>query len=85
MQQATGTAPPPLTNPGAPASTRSVVKVTGSQGNWGLTVNGAPYTIKGVTWGPAANSAAAYMPDVAVDGRQHDPHLGHRRHHPADL
>ena len=68
VQQSTGNAPPPLTPPGAPASSPSVVKVTGGQGNWGLTVNGAPYTIKGVTWGPPANSAAAYLPDVASMG-----------------
>ncbi|MDG4863779.1 discoidin domain-containing protein [Streptomyces sp. T-3] len=41
-----------------------VVKVTGSQGNWQLSVNGAPYTVKGITWGPSASDAARYMPDV---------------------
>ncbi|WP_329459298.1 discoidin domain-containing protein [Streptomyces sp. NBC_01497] len=46
----------------------NVVKVTGSQGNWQLTVNGSPYQIKGLTWGPAAADAARYMPDVASMG-----------------
>lgn len=46
----------------------SVVKVTGSQGNWALTVNGSPYTVKGVTWGPSVDDAAKDMPDVASMG-----------------
>ncbi|WP_030902337.1 discoidin domain-containing protein [Streptomyces sp. NRRL F-5126] len=46
----------------------SVVKVTGSQGDWQLTVNGAPYEIKGLTWGPPTADAAKYMPDVASMG-----------------
>ncbi|HEV2345405.1 MAG TPA: discoidin domain-containing protein [Actinocrinis sp.] len=68
VQQSTGTAPPALTTPPAPANNPSVVKVTGTQGNWGLTVNGAPYTIKGATWGPPPSAAAAYMPDLASTG-----------------
>lgn len=46
----------------------SVVKVTGSQGDWSLTVDGAPYTVKGLTWGPSVNDAAKDMPDVASMG-----------------
>ncbi|MFF5563356.1 discoidin domain-containing protein [Streptomyces sp. NPDC012623] len=46
----------------------SVVKVTGAQGSWQLTVDGAPYQVKGLTWGPAAAEAARYMPDVASTG-----------------
>ncbi|MFF7196776.1 discoidin domain-containing protein [Streptomyces sp. NPDC088197] len=46
----------------------SVVKVTGSQGNWQLTVDGAPYTVKGLTWGPQPSQAAADLPDVARMG-----------------
>lgn len=42
----------------------SVVKVAGSQGAWQLTVNGSPYEVKGLTWGPAVQDAAKYMPDV---------------------
>jgi hypothetical protein len=46
----------------------SVVKVTGSQGNWQLTVDGAPYEVKGLTWGPAATDAAQDLPDLAKAG-----------------
>ncbi|KIF77914.1 hypothetical protein QR77_37000 [Streptomyces sp. 150FB] len=46
----------------------SVVKVTGSQGNWQLSVDGAPYQVKGLTWGPAVADAARYMPDVKSMG-----------------
>ncbi|MEU9444453.1 discoidin domain-containing protein [Streptomyces sp. NPDC048304] len=46
----------------------SVVKVTGSQGNWQLTVDGRPYQIKGLTWGPAVADADRYMPDLASMG-----------------
>lgn len=44
----------------------SVVKVTGSQGNWQLTVNGQPYTVKGAAWGPDISSSTVntYMADV---------------------
>ncbi|MFI1223674.1 MULTISPECIES: discoidin domain-containing protein [unclassified Streptomyces] len=55
-----------------PASTAqaagSVVKVTGSQGAWQLTVDGAPYTVKGLTWGPSVADAGQYMPDVKSMG-----------------
>jgi hypothetical protein len=44
------------------------VRVTGSQGNWQLTVGGQPYTVKGLTWGPAMADAARYMPDVRSMG-----------------
>src|SRR5690348_726554 len=40
------------------------VAVTGSQGNWHLTVNGQPYTVKGLTWGPPVSEAASRMPDL---------------------
>lgn len=46
----------------------SVVKVTGSQGNWQLTVDGAPYQVKGLTWGPAVADATKYLPDLASMG-----------------
>ena len=42
----------------------SVVKVTGSQGNWQLTVDGSPWTVKGLTWGPQPSEAAADLPDL---------------------
>jgi hypothetical protein len=44
------------------------VKVTGSQGNWQLTAGGQPYTVKGLTWGPAIADAPKYMPDVKSMG-----------------
>ncbi|WP_245178866.1 discoidin domain-containing protein [Streptomyces montanisoli] len=45
-----------------------VVKVTGTQGNWQLTVNGSPYQIKGLTWGPSIADADKYMPDLRSMG-----------------
>ncbi|MCX5609678.1 discoidin domain-containing protein [Streptomyces sp. NBC_00047] len=51
--------------PTAPAhAAGSVVKVTGSQGNWRLTVDGSPYLVKGVTWGPSPSDASRLLPDV---------------------
>lgn len=44
------------------------VRVAGSQGNWQLTVGGAPYTVKGLTWGPAIADAPKYLPDVRSMG-----------------
>ncbi|WP_394619598.1 discoidin domain-containing protein [Lentzea sp. JNUCC 0626] len=44
------------------------VRVTGSQGNWQLTVDGAPWTVKGLTWGPPAADAARYMPELKSMG-----------------
>ncbi|PPS88124.1 discoidin domain-containing protein [Streptomyces sp. MH60] len=46
----------------------SVVKVTGGQGNWQLTVDGSPYTVKGLTWGPSPADADRYLPDLASMG-----------------
>ncbi|MFJ4812637.1 discoidin domain-containing protein [Streptomyces longwoodensis] len=54
-----GTTQPP---PGGP------VKVEGTQGAWRLTVGGQPYTVKGVTWGPAASAGPTYLPDVKAMG-----------------
>ncbi|MFC9018310.1 glycoside hydrolase family 2 TIM barrel-domain containing protein, partial [Streptomyces albidoflavus] len=50
------------------AAADDVVAVTGSQGDWQLTVNGAPYQVKGLTWGPPAAEAAEKLPDVASMG-----------------
>ncbi|MEV5523217.1 discoidin domain-containing protein [Streptomyces pseudogriseolus] len=52
---------------GAPPAT-GAVEVTGSQGNWQLTVGGQPYTVKGLTWGPAIADAPKYLPDVKSMG-----------------
>ncbi|MFD9096679.1 discoidin domain-containing protein [Streptomyces collinus] len=46
----------------------SVVKVTGTQGDWQLTVDGQPYQIKGLTWGPAPADADRYLTDLKSMG-----------------
>ncbi|MFB6786300.1 discoidin domain-containing protein [Streptomyces olivaceus] len=46
----------------------SVVQVTGGQGDWQLTVDGSPYQVKGLTWGPSPADAERYMPDLASMG-----------------
>jgi len=46
----------------------SIVKVTGTQGNWQLTVDGKPYQIKGLTWGPSMADADRYLPDLKSMG-----------------
>ncbi|WP_199034433.1 discoidin domain-containing protein [Glycomyces salinus] len=40
------------------------VEVTGGQGDWQLTVDGEPFTVKGLTWGPPASEAEQHMPDL---------------------
>ncbi|MER7709157.1 discoidin domain-containing protein [Streptomyces werraensis] len=52
---------------GTPPAT-GAVEVTGSRGNWQLTVGGQPYTVKGLTWGPAIADAPKYLPDVKSMG-----------------
>lgn len=61
-----GTVPPAPMVSAAPAP--SVVRVTGSQGNWQLTVDGSPYQVKGLTWGPPAASAGSHLPDLRSMG-----------------
>ncbi|MCC2271134.1 discoidin domain-containing protein [Streptomyces sp. CT1-17] len=46
----------------------SVVEVTGGQADWQLTVDGSPYQVKGLTWGPSPADAERYMPDLASMG-----------------
>jgi exo-beta-1,3-glucanase (GH17 family) len=60
---AAGSVPAALIDPATPAGP-SVVKVTGSQGNWQLSVNGAAYTVKGLTYGPPQAAADGYMRDL---------------------
>jgi exo-beta-1,3-glucanase (GH17 family) len=60
---AAGSVPAALTDPATPAGP-SVVKVTGSQGNWQLAVNGAAYPVKGLTYGPPQAAADGYMRDL---------------------
>lgn len=49
-------------------SPSGAVRVTGSQGNWQLTVGGQPYTVKGLTWGPSVADAPRYLPDIKSMG-----------------
>ncbi len=60
--QVSGT--PGTPTPGGPGVTR----VTGTQGNWQLTVDGIPWTVKGLTWGPPVGEAAARMPELHAIG-----------------
>lgn len=46
----------PGPDPTPPAPSGSVVKVAGTAGNWGLTVDGLPYVLKGAAWGPDISS-----------------------------
>jgi len=64
---AAGTVPPAMTDPATPAGP-SVVKVTGTQGDWALSVDGAPWTVKGLTYGPPQDSADGYMRDLKAAG-----------------
>ncbi|MGA5700264.1 discoidin domain-containing protein [Peterkaempfera bronchialis] len=67
VSRTTGTAPAPLTDPAVPTG-GSKVQVTGSQGNWQLTVDGKPYQVKGLTWGPSNDTAGARMRDLKSMG-----------------
>ncbi|MEV4314842.1 discoidin domain-containing protein [Actinocrispum sp. NPDC049592] len=44
------------------------VHVTGTQGNWQLTVDGQPYLVKGLTWGPPPQDAAIRLPELRSIG-----------------
>ncbi|WP_433307732.1 discoidin domain-containing protein [Actinoplanes sp. CA-030573] len=63
VARATGTTPAAMTDPATPGGP-SVVKVTGSQGNWQLQVNGSAYRLKGLTYGPPQAAADGYMRDL---------------------
>ena len=67
VARATGPTAPAMTDPPVPAGP-SVVKVTGTQGNWQLTVNGAPWLVKGITYGPPQGAADGYVRDLANMG-----------------
>jgi F5/8 type C domain len=64
---AAGSVPAAMTDPAVPTGP-SQVHVTGTQGNWQLTVNGAPWTIKGLTYGPPQNAADGYIRDLKAAG-----------------
>ncbi len=63
----TGAVPPAMTDPPVPGGP-SVVRVTGSQGNWQLQVNGAPWEVKGITYGPPQNALDGYVRDLKSMG-----------------
>ncbi len=67
VQRAVGSSAPAMTDPPVPAGP-SVVKVTGSQGNWGLTVNGAPWYVTGITYGPPQDAGDGYLRDLHAMG-----------------
>ena len=54
------------------ATAQSVVKVSGTQGNWQLTLNGQPYYIKGLDYGPdlktTQSTTNAYAADLVATG-----------------
>lgn len=55
--------------PGTPTQDGpGVTRVTGTQGNWQLTVDGIPWTVKGLTWGPPVGEAATRMPELHAIG-----------------
>jgi exo-beta-1,3-glucanase (GH17 family) len=63
VARATGTSAPAMTDPTTPAGP-SIVRVTGTQGNWQLQVNGAPYEVRGLTYGPPQGAADGYLRDL---------------------
>ncbi|MFI7599482.1 discoidin domain-containing protein [Actinoplanes sp. NPDC049681] len=63
VARATGTMPAAMTDPATPGGA-STVRITGTQGNWQLNVNGSPYEIKGLTYGPPQAAADGYMRDL---------------------
>jgi len=46
----------------------SVVRVTGTHGDWQLTVDGRPFTVQGLTWGPPVGEASTRMPELRAMG-----------------
>ena len=63
--------PPPPTTPPTDPGTRCAdgpadgkVRVTGAKPSWCLLVDGEPWTVKGMTWGPAADQLDAYAPQL---------------------
>ncbi|WP_306214142.1 discoidin domain-containing protein [Actinoplanes sp. RD1] len=67
VSRQSGTTAPALTDPATPAGP-STVRVTGTQGAWQLQVNGSPYEIKGVTYGPPQGAADGYVRDLRAMG-----------------
>ncbi|WP_228010297.1 discoidin domain-containing protein [Nonomuraea phyllanthi] len=67
VSRRSGTTPTPMTDGPVPAGP-SVVRVIGGNGSWQLSVNGQPYLIKGVTYGPPQGAADGYMRDLKAMG-----------------
>lgn len=44
------------------------VEVVGTHGNWQLLVDGEPFEVRGLTWGPNMADASQYMGDLAAMG-----------------
>ncbi|MEV6302977.1 discoidin domain-containing protein [Actinoplanes sp. NPDC051861] len=63
VSRSAGSTAAAMTDPPVPAGP-SVVRVTGTQGNWQLTVNGSPWEVKGMTYGPPQAAADGYMRDL---------------------
>ncbi|MFI5936531.1 discoidin domain-containing protein [Actinoplanes sp. NPDC051494] len=63
VSRAAGSTPAAMTDPPTPAGP-SVARVTGTQGNWQLSVNGTAYEIKGLTYGPPQAAADGYLRDL---------------------
>jgi hypothetical protein len=62
-----GSTAPVMADPATPAGP-SVVRVTGTQGNWQLQVNGANWEVRGLTYGPPQGAADGYMRDLKAAG-----------------
>ena len=60
--------PPPTTPPATGPTGPGIARIIGSQGNWQLSVDGQPYVVKGLTWGPPVSEAAQRMPDLKLMG-----------------
>jgi len=65
---AAGIAPAALATPTVIPATSGTVAISGSQGNWRLTVNGQPYQVKGVTYDSSPADAQADMPILRAMG-----------------
>lgn len=62
------TAPTTTPTPTPTPTPTAGVRVTGTQGNWQLTVDGKPWLVRGVTYGPSSAEAPTYLDDVAAMG-----------------
>ena len=66
--QVYGTVPAPAATPAPSTTPATGVRVTGTQGKWQLTVDGKPWLVEGVTYGPSNAAAPTYMADIASMG-----------------